>query len=425
MTSTPAVRGARENFKWNEETTMTRTILTGGAVLILSAAMAFSGCKKDEKNNDAAMLLGLAALNPQSQAVPTYTAEQTQAAATAQTASSVATSAATSVSSLNLSAGAFRKLEVAHLVTDIVKNGQDPVYAKEAAKEYFLTKMKNANSKKTEESPARLAAITQSNITPTAGTYKNTCANVPGGTGTYTTCIAWGVSISGASLDGQNYVTQTMSYDFSQPMYAAAYPNLAGCKFDVTVITASGVKGTASLNGTMNYAMKTGGTYPNTVSYVKMDNNLTFGFSNFGTVYVDMLEMLRMYKELSKLTTIDQTKMTCDQLKIFAGMTNLYKAATINSGTMTVVGTSEFDNTQSGTYSSTTSVYKGTSSTKVQSTDLVIDSQNVSIDTTFAVNQNFTMTSSTAGYTPSGSATISLSGTVNGTAVNTTITVTF
>lgn len=338
-----------------------------------------SSCDSDSNNNNERnlLLLGAFALSsPTSNSLlsPAQRTATSAAQTTAAVASSVATSAGTSGATALL--GPQR---VERFLADIIQNGRDPIYIREAT---AALKAEIAPRLRQGGNVAQLAAVTFTQNGTENGKNKYTFAG---------------------TVDGRTTTSATLNLGQYSPYLGGNCP--------VTIKSADPTKavGTATIsNGVLTYS----GTGSGTGFSGTSKQTATISFSNFGLVYHDVYSLYKaMQSNGLAPTNLFSTSTTCPQIQTLYNLFNSYlREESIASGSMT----SEYSSSFSFGTGSLTNTYtaKGVSQPTV-----TINGVPTSFDITYGFS-----------FVQSGTSlvlTITMSGLVNGSAINDTLTTTF
>jgi hypothetical protein len=353
---------------------MKRTIIL---LIALSAFIFTSACKKDEEDTtarDTVILLALA--NSGGGIGSLLTPQQQQSTAAASAASSAAGSiSVTPTSAFNDSKARDR------LFADILNNGKDPLFARQAVKEYVLARANKKNA-----SAVQLAFTTTPNGTANGYVkYDITDSN---------TCY----KVDTVSIDLQTYLSYYITS--SCPVTYKAY---------------NGIQGTQTANAVLTF-----------LSATSMNLAGTIAFDNCGTTYTDYYSLMQMMKNAQDAgatsvggipgggTVTDM----CSMMQMMAQFTDSIMPKVVLGGTLTVDATQNYVAPSSG------GTYSATQTSTVDSTDFTIDGTTVTLENlVYGFDMNITMSAQAYAYT--GSLSISITGTVNGAAINDTLTVQF
>jgi len=358
------------------------------AIVLALAVGAFGAqCDDGGDSNDEALLLGLAALTAQAGNNSALSEEQQAAANTANSAANVSGTVASAANSGGQTAMHLKRDQaIAGLLGTIIKNGRDPYLVREEIKRIHG----QFESGESPENKVQLAALMfESDGTDAEGHNQYTFSGTVSGIGT---------AIEDFPIGQYNpYIEDSCTV------------SVQGIDFNTEVGTATITNGTLTFDGSGD------GTSFSGTSTQTYDAS----FDDFGAAYFDYYSYLKFIKDngIGGGFT-DPTQIDCATITALYETVNTYlRNPTLNSGSMSAEYTSTYSSSQNA--SSFTSNY----TSQATSTDgVVIDGANTTFDITVELNSSVNTGSSGAVV---GSYSISFNGTVNGTALNEELSISF
>lgn len=369
---------------------------------ILISAL-FLNCSKKETDNNTT-LAALALLN--SSSVSTSAADNTtnlstpvgKASAVSSSISSISSSTASASNASSFTQNSLQSEELM-AINNVLRFGKDSAISKASVKSLMMKKIEATNKEKSRE-----------NLRLTAWSTATTDAD------------GYSVYTYSGTVKGYNFTTTTTD------MKAATTTPTVTCNvtmynyYEIFGLTKpSNIQGSATFsNGelkTKNASNSSTGTYNNSSI-----NKGTIVFTDYGTIYGDIYKGMALYK---KYNGTNLAKNECATIQAYySDYLASYLTAKI-SGNLTFNSSSSFQYAYSGTTATYTGTYESTSS----STGLSITMNGQSASNVVISNlvykgvSDYTLDSSTGKY--AGKYTITITGTIDGSAINETIVITF
>ena len=336
-------------------------------VLVLAAIivpLGILGCDDDNDDSRDNMLLGLLLMSNSDPA-----ALSPEQAVGANAASAVSSAASSAVSGITVSSNFINPVK---FLAELINNGNDPEFIKRSIEKdisRFVKKKRNAE----------LAAISSSG--------------------------------SGNSRDLSGYTNGLIKGAETTVDYGATYPELGTCNVTYSPNSAapdSTTENVLTLSGSTVAILGTGTGNDFTGT---MTTEGTFTFTDFAASTLDPFTMFQT------MSTVDQTAaLTCQRVQ--DSMDIMHPTLTVMSGAVTVQGVGTFSATfpKAGTIvDGLTTTYASNTSTTLNSTNLTVDGSAVTLENVVLTSVlNYSMTTSGSSITTTGTATVTLSGTVNG-----------
>lgn len=372
-----------------------------------------------EQGDDGAMLAATAmAVNTGASSAPALSTEQQTASKISSATVGAVTSATTALSSVVSVSGNSRDQDVLHVARDILRNGGDPVFARDRLQDA-------PEAQSTSRNHCQFTVTDNAYTTDTDPNYQYS--------------YEWSTDFEGC-VDGYLYEAQETTTDMSLL--------IPGCSITMTTYTPVSQQGDITFSSAhMDAISKNNYSYTDTGSssdgYLKYDSNLTMTFNNYASMYYDQYEYYRQLKESIDNGTFitDYTAMSCEDYQAsIDSYYNMMTISTFDSGSVSTTGSYESTSSYNSSYDADTMAYssisssQGNSQTTAATTDLMIDGEAVTFDMTYTVVSDFTMSlsgqegSGSTGYNygaPDGSITIGFTGTVNGKLIDDSITIDF